>query len=80
MLLVLLCLCRWLGSDGTHSPLQVQVAPPILRAVWEPPRLDAQKLGVCSEASGGRSVEGSDRRGQGPKMEASQETEAKDVT
>ena len=48
MVLVLLCLCRWLGSDGTYSPLQVQVAPPMLRAVWEPPRLDAQKLKACA--------------------------------
>ena len=47
MTLVLLCLCRWLGSDGTYSPLQVQVAPPMLRAAWEPPRLDAQKLKAC---------------------------------
>lgn len=40
----------------------------------------AETAGVCSKAAGDRSVKGSDRRGQGPKMEASQETEAKDVT
>ena len=34
--------------------------------------------GVWSEAAGDRSVEGSDRRGQGPKAGASWETEAKD--
>lgn len=40
----------------------------------------AETAGVCSKAAGDRSVKGSDRRGQGPKMETSQETEAKDVT
>lgn len=40
----------------------------------------AESAGVCSKAAGDRSVEGSDRRGPGAKMEASQETEAKDVT
>ena len=48
MVLVLLCLCRWLGSDGASSPLQVHVAAPIPRAVWEPPKLDAKKLKDCA--------------------------------
>ena len=46
--LLLLCLCRWLGRDETYSPLQVQVAAPILRADWEPPQLDPQKLKACA--------------------------------
>ena len=48
MLLILLCWCYWLSSDETKSPLQVHVAALILRAVWEPPRLDPRKLKACA--------------------------------
>ena len=43
MVLVSLFLCRW-----SYSPLQVRVAAPILRAVWEPPSLDPQKVQACA--------------------------------
>ena len=79
-----------MGMDGPLAallvPLDLHSCPGAGCLTHPSRRLGATKAGpaeaegVSAEAAEGRSVEGSDRRGPGPKVEATQETEAKDVT